>query len=274
VLTKKVLRGDGPLGDALDGTHVGRRGKSDPASIVPHGLLVADVGQLGELLRGQPVLTDVIVEEHGHTVTNLGTTVNTLFADKRHRIGYRLLTMKYPNKLAELMANHPGGRLTDSAVAKLVSEISGHRTSKQQINKLKLGQRKLDREWAERLGPIFGKSWPEMMGWSGELPAPEPDPTPTYKAAGARIAWARNYRQIPNAAEAARRFAMSIPRLRAIEAGEAELTIMELATISAKLQISTDFLLRGSSEDLPHRVAEDWEAYLRDLRSDFPMSKG
>lgn len=274
MLTQKVLSRYGTSGEALDRSHVRRRRVPDPSTVIPNRLLGSDSGQLSELCRCEAVLTDVFVEEHAHRVTKVGTAVNILFADKSPRIGYPR-GMKYPNRLGELMSQHPGGKLTDPDVANAMWNVHRIRTSKQQINKLRLGQRKLTREWATQLAPILGRTWPEIMGWSGELPAvAAPDPAAIYKTAGARIAWARIYRKIEDPAEAARRFAIPLQRLIAIESGETQMTILELGTISAKLRVSSDFLLRGAEEHLTHQVAEAWEKYLKDLRSDPPMNTG
>ncbi|MEJ0015681.1 MAG: helix-turn-helix transcriptional regulator [Acetobacteraceae bacterium] len=67
----------------------------------------------------------------------------------------------YPNRLAEWMA---AAGLTDPALA----ELAG--TSKQQIFKLRRGERKLTVEWAHRLAPHLGIGWQDLV---------EADPTTT-----------------------------------------------------------------------------------------------
>lgn len=181
------------------------------------------------------------------------TQVNTLVDDTGNRFGYPVLMgMIYPNRLGELMRS---GRWTDPALG---SEVG---TTKQQIFKLRTGKRKLTREWAERLAGPLGVTWPEVMGWTGMTAgAAPPTRDDVLRSMGARIAWARSYRGL-SVDDAAARFQMAPARLVEIEDGAVELGAIELGTISAKLQIEADFILRGEDEALPWRVAEDYRAY-------------
>lgn len=147
-------------------------------------------------------------------------------------------------------------------------------TSKQQIHKLRIGERKLTRGWAERLAPHLGVTWPEVMGWTGELPRPPVNPKTQRQSLGARVQWARSHYRGIEPIEAARRFAMAPNRLASIEAGKADISVLELATISAKLQVSVDFLLMGNPDDLPYHVGLDWEAYTQAMQSERPKRTG
>ncbi|MBS1037195.1 LexA family transcriptional regulator [Gluconobacter cerinus] len=70
----------------------------------------------------------------------------------------------HPTRLADLMARE---RLTDPELGRRAD------TSKQQIFKLRKGERKMSREWAERLAPHLGVTWPELMEGDWRL-APSP----------------------------------------------------------------------------------------------------
>lgn len=233
-------------------------------TIIPDGLLMTNAGHFGELCRGQTLLPEVGVEAHDRMVTEPDTRVNEMLDDTTVQNLYRDSEMDHPNRLNELMTLRG---LTGVAIAKAAG------TSKQQIHKLRYGDRKMTREWAEKLAPALGVSWPEVMGWVGELPKPPPDPGPIRQATGARIAWVRGYRGV-EPAEAARRFGIPSARLAQIEAGRTELTMTELATLSAKLQVPTDFLLMGMVEELPHRMALEWEDYIQEMQSERPTRTG
>ncbi|MFT8491041.1 XRE family transcriptional regulator [Gluconobacter oxydans] len=71
----------------------------------------------------------------------------------------------HPTRLADFMAR---ARLTDPELGRRAD------TSKQQIFKLRKGERKMSREWAERLAPHLGVTWPELMEGDWRLaPAPQ-----------------------------------------------------------------------------------------------------
>lgn len=71
------------------------------------------------------------------------------------------------NRPHEILAQMMKDRgLTDPSLA----ELAG--TSKQQIFKLRRGERELDQGWAERLAPHLGTAWPSLLGWDGDPPAP------------------------------------------------------------------------------------------------------
>lgn len=81
------------------------------------------------------------------------------------RIGY-LPLMKmasYPNRLADCMAL---AQVNDPQLAKLAN------TTKQQIFKLRQGERKLTVEWARRLAPHLNVEWQALI----EGPQGDPDP--------------------------------------------------------------------------------------------------
>lgn len=210
------------------------------------------------------MFNEVGVQPHDHIVTAPVTLVNGLIGDTSNQNVYRDSEMEHPNRLDELIKERG---LTGVEVA------NAAKTSKQQIHKLRNGVRPVSRDWAERLAPILGVTWPEVMGWTGELPKPPPDPAPIRQATGARLAWVREYRGVDRA-EAARRFGIPLGRLAQIEAGKAELTVIELATLSAKLQVPTDFLLMGIAEELPHRMALEWERYTQEMQSERPIRTG
>lgn len=159
----------------------------------------------------------------------------------------------YPNRLDELMlrVGISGPRLAD---------LAG--TSKQQVHKLRHGNRKMTREWAERIAPHLGVDWPEVIGWEGAAPGAPPDGRPSLTdvlaAIGQRTQWARTYRGLP-LETAATRFRIGAGRLIDIEAGRQAMTISEVTTIAVKLQISTDFILRGALATLPYAVAQDFQ---------------
>jgi transcriptional regulator with XRE-family HTH domain len=161
--------------------------------------------------------------------------------------------MPYPNRLDELMlrAGINGQRLAD---------LAG--TSKQQIHKLRHGNGKLTREWAERFAPHLGVDWPEVIGWERAAPGAPPDGRPrrteVLTAVGERVQWARTYRGL-SLETAATRFCIGAGRIADIEAGREEMTILEAVTIATKLQISTDFLLRGALGTLPYAVGQDFQ---------------
>lgn len=220
--------------------------------------------QFSELRRGQTLFKEVGVQPHDRMVTATGTLVNGMRGDTGNQNVYRDSEMEHPNRLDKLIKERG---LTGVEVAKAAQ------TTKQQIHKLRNGVRPVSRDWAERLAPVLGVTWPEVMGWTGELPKPPPDPGPIRQATGTRLAWARQYRGI-DPTEAARRFGIPLSRLIQIEAGKAELTVIELATLSAKLQVPTDFLLMGVAEELPHRMALEWERYTQEMQSERPIRTG
>lgn len=220
--------------------------------------------QFSELRRGQTLFNEVSVQSHDHMVTAPVTLVNGMIGDTGNQNVYRDSEMEHPNRLDELIKERG---LTGVEVAKAA------KTSKQQIHKLRNGVRPVSRDWAERLAPVLGVTWPEVMGWMGELPKPPPDPVPIRQATGARLAWAREYREVDRA-EAARRFGIPLGRLAQIEAGKAEMTVIELATLSAKLQVPTDFLLMGKAEELSHQMALEWERYTQEMQSERPIRTG
>jgi transcriptional regulator with XRE-family HTH domain len=68
----------------------------------------------------------------------------------------------YPNRLQECMAR---AELNDPQLAEAVG------TTRQQIHKLRHGERKLTVEWAKRLAPILEVSWQELITGSPPDPA-------------------------------------------------------------------------------------------------------
>lgn len=208
--------------------------------------------------------TEVFSEPHTHMVTTRGTLVNVLSTDNGQQNGYSLCEMEYPNRLAELMR---AKGLSGSELARLAG------TSKQQVHKLQRGDRKLAREWAERFAPHLGVTWPEVMGWTGNLPLATPDPRPQRQTIGARMCWIRQYRQVDVAA-AAEAFGMTQFRLNALEAGTTDLTVPELTVISARLRVPADFLLLGRPGDLPFEMGQEWEAYIQEFLSRRPTRTG
>jgi transcriptional regulator with XRE-family HTH domain len=172
--------------------------------------------------------------------------------------------MPYPNRLDELMLR---ARISGPRLAELVG------TSKQQLHKLRHGNRKMTREWAERIAPHLGVDWPEVIGWEGAAPGAPPDGRPrlaeVLAAIGERAQWARTYRGL-SLETAAARFCIGAGRLVDIEAGRQEMTIVEATTIAVKLQISTDFLLRGSLGTLPYAVAQDFRDSFGEQYADQP----
>ena len=237
-------------------------------AVVPHGLLVTDGGEIGELSRRQAILSEVLIKEHAPKVTISGTGVNILLTDSDKRFVYPR-GMKYPNRLAEIMDKKGVDGPTLARAAD---------TSKQQILKLRKGERKLTRHWAEKFAPALGCSWPEIMGWTGNPPsakyppgirllksealppAPGTDGKTMLQVIGIRIGFARSdYRRI-DLAEAADRFGMSVEHLSNIEKGAETITVPEVIEIATKLQVPLEFLLQGLTDDLPHKVALEWEA--------------
>lgn len=172
--------------------------------------------------------------------------------------------MAHPNRLNELMlrVGISGQRLAD---------LAG--TSKQQVHKLRRGNGKLTREWAERFAPHLGVDWPEVIGWERAAPGAPPDGRPRFTevlaAIGQRAQWARTYRGL-SLETAAARFCIGAGRLIDIEAGREEMTIVEATTIAVKLQVSTDFILRGALGTLPYAVAQDFQDTFGDQYSDRP----
>jgi hypothetical protein len=170
--------------------------------------------------------------------------------------------MKHPNRLGEIMASRP--RPIDDPTLALAAN-----TTKQQIWKLRTGAAKMTATWAERLASHLGVQWPELMDPSSPEARAFHAMRPSVMAnvldaVGRRVTWARLYRgYIPDVA--ADRFGIPVIRLEAIEAGREEMTIFEAVTIATKLQVTTDFLLRGSIESLPFVVAEDFRAAVADL---------
>ena len=166
--------------------------------------------------------------------------------------------MIYPNRLGELMERR---ELDDPTLAE------GAGTSKQQIFKLRHGQRKLTRKWAEKLAPHLGVTWPEVMGWSEteacRYELSEADQA-VLRAVGSRLCIIRVYRDL-STEEAARRFALDPATLSALEDGSKPMTIFDAITIATKLQVTTDFLLRGVMESLPFSVARDLQGIIERL---------
>ena len=158
-----------------------------------------------------------------------------------------------PNRLAEWMHKQ---HIDDPSLAAAVD------TNKQQIWKLRTGKARLTARWAERLAPHIGVDWPLLMN-----PAtPEARAFAPTRAdvdvgilgkIGRRIVWGRTYRGYTRAV-AAERFDIPVNRLAALEAGAETMTIYEAITITTKLQLTTDFLLRGQIGSLPFDVGEDY----------------
>lgn len=135
--------------------------------------------------------------------------------------------------------------------------------SRQHVQRWMSGEVRISPEWAAKIAQELGTSAAALLGLSLVEPTPPDAGDPTIvRAIGARIRWARLYRSL-DLAEAARRFAMPEDRLDSIERGDAEPRVAEIATISAKLRLSADFLIRGAVESLPYQTAED---YLRETR--------
>ena len=238
-----------------------------PLAIVPNSLLV-DRGKIGELGRCQTVLAEIVIKKHARKVTRLVTGVNGLMTDSDKHFVYSG-GMKHPNRLAELMDREGVNDPTLAAAAK-------PETTKQQIFKLRQGQSKLTREWAERLerSGLLNASWPEIMGWRNPSSLVKPETQKMLQVIGIRIGWARAlYRKI-DPLEAAARFGMSPERLHNIESGTEIITVPEVVEISTKLEVELAFLLQGRIDDLPHKAALEWEAYRQGLLSSSPSHKG
>lgn len=80
-----------------------------------------------------------------------------------------LVTCEPMTKLAELRA----------AAGLSLEEVAARaKTTRQQIHKLERGERRMTPEWAQRLGPIFGAGWHELLGLPPALPGMDITPTP------------------------------------------------------------------------------------------------
>jgi transcriptional regulator with XRE-family HTH domain len=90
-----------------------------------------------------------------------------LVAEGGHHIGYTVAVTSqtpYPNRLAEHMK---AAKMTDPRLADLAG------TSKQQVFKLRRGERKLTVQWAQRLAPHLNVAWLDLIEGQ-QLPPDQP----------------------------------------------------------------------------------------------------
>ena len=164
---------------------------------------------------------------------------------------------KYPNRLQEFMNL---AELNDPALAEKVG------TSRQQIHKLRHGERELTREWATRLAPHLGVDWPELMGWKAR--ESDAENTAVDRDAAARVAanvlahygqrlqairLALGYR---SAAGFAARAGIPAAEYMSWEAEEVRPDLVGLALLKERLAISADWVLFGDFSALSGRLVD------------------
>lgn len=179
------------------------------------------------------------------------TQVNTLVEESFAHLGYLDPGMPEPkNRLEELMRARG---LRDPELADKLG------ISKQHMGRLRKGDRKITREWAERivaaleeLRPISPPvTWPEIMGWRGQRPSGAISRREdALRWIGERVAWGIQYRGFDNL-DAAKRFEMTPERLDDILAGAVEMGVLELSSICARLSLPSEFILLGEDKALP-----------------------
>lgn len=94
-----------------------------------------------------------------------GTHVNKMGSHNRPRSGYNDPVMEKPTHTLLVEAIKAAG-LNGASLARAAG------TTRQQISKLCLGERPLDKEWAQRLAPHLGVAWIALLGWERETSAP------------------------------------------------------------------------------------------------------
>ena len=156
VLLYEVIRRNLALRRVADPLQVFRRGEALAVPIFMHGLLSADPGQFAELCGGHPLNLQPFIESHTGTVTTMGTHGQHIGCGRSvpDLVTSPAVEGPYNNRLEQCMR---AAGINDPELADLAA------TTKQQIFKLRHGERKLTVEWAKRLAPHLHVAWQEMI---------------------------------------------------------------------------------------------------------------
>lgn len=148
----------------------------------------------------------------------------------------------YPNRLGEFMRERG---VNDPRLAELEN------TTKQQINKLRRGERQLTARWARRLAPHLRADWKDLMDLPRERPKVSnlPSSTSAARLAALRRAWWGE--EEPAAA------ALGVPleKLQAQESGAEPLDSEYVLKVLSVTRTSPSWVYDGSLEDVSPLVA-------------------
>lgn len=147
----------------------------------------------------------------------------------------------YPNRLGDFMRARG---MNDPQLAEL------EHTTKQQINKLRRGERQLTARWARRLATHLQADWKDLM----DLPEPNKAEMPPKDGKVARLAALRRAWWAGDEAAAAT-LGVPLEKMRAQESGAEQLDNEYVLKILSVTRTSPSWIYDGSLEDVSPLVA-------------------
>ena len=139
-------------------------------------------------------------------------------------------------RLAQLMERTG---VSASELARLVG------TTRQQVFKLRTGERQMSAAWAMRLAPHLGVDWPSIIAEQGvpnaEPPRQETSPSAIRIAAVRRCVW-------PAIEQAAADLSIPLAQFEAVEAGAEQFTPAQLLRFCARAGCTEGFIVQGDMD--------------------------